>query len=275
MKTFRRTNSDILFYFVSFLIVIACVLPVIWIFLTAFKRTPDIFSIPPKWIFTPTFANFVEIFAHRNFLRYLINSSLLSIFSTLLSLLIGMPAAYGLSRYHFKRKKDLIFWVLSLRMSPAIMAVIPLFIIIARLGLLDKLPTLVIVYLLINTPFVIWMLKGFIDEIPLELDEAARIDGCSELTIMTRIMLPLIRPGVSATSVLCIIFSWNEFVFALILTGTNARTLPVTITQFITLTGISWGPMCAAGTITILPIFIFTLLVQKHLVRGLTLGAIK
>jgi multiple sugar transport system permease protein len=270
-----KLPKTILVYLVVILIVAACVVPVLWILLTAVKEQADIFAMPPKLFFRPTMANFVDIFANRNFLHYLVNSVVLAVSTTLLAVVLGVVAAYGFSRYNFKGKKDIFFWILSVRMSPAIVAVIPLFLIIARIGLLDNLISVTVVYLLINLPFIIWVVKGFIDEVPIELDEAARIDGCSSLRTLVRIIVPVISPGIAATAILSIIFSWNEFLFALVLTGINARTLPVTILQFITLTGINWGPMCAAGTVTIFPIFIFALSVQKHLVRGLTLGAVK
>ena len=231
--------------------------------------------MPPKLFFRPTITNFVDIFANRNFLHYLVNSVILAGSTTLLAVVLGVVAAYGFSRYDFKGKKDLFFWILSIRMSPAIVAVIPLFLIIARVRLLDNLISVTVVYLIVNVPFIIWVVKGFIDDVPIELDEAARLDGCSSLRTLIRIIVPVISPGIAATAILSVIFSWNEFLFALVLTGINARTLPVTILQFITLTGINWGPMCAAGTVTILPIFIFALSVQKNLVRGLTLGAVK
>ncbi len=272
MKNISRT---VLVYAVVLVVITACVVPVLWILLTAFKDQKDIFALPPRWIFKPTGANFVDIFENRNFLHYFINSTVLALATTLLSTVLGVIAAYGFSRHDFKGKDDIFFWILSVRMAPAIVSVIPLFIIISKIGLLDNLISLTFVYLLINLPFAIWVMKGFIDDVPLELDEAARLDGCSSLTTLIRIIVPVISPGIVATTVLSVIFSWNEFLFALVLTGINARTLPVTILQFITLTGINWGPMCAAGTVTILPIFVFTLAVQKHLVRGLTLGAVK
>lgn len=271
----RRLPKLVLVYLVVVLIVAGCLVPVLWIILTALKEQTDIFVMPPKLFFRPTIANFVDIFANRNFLHYLVNSVILAVSTTLLAVVLGVVAAYGFSRYDFKGKKDLFFWILSVRMSPAIVAVIPLFLIIARVGLLDNLISVTVVYLLVNVPFIIWVVKGFIDDVPIELDEAARLDGCSSLRTLIRIIVPVISPGIAATAILSVIFSWNEFLFALVLTGINARTLPVTILQFITLTGINWGPMCAAGTVTILPIFIFALSVQKNLVRGLTLGAVK
>ena len=175
----RKLPKTILVYLVVIVIIVACVVPVAWILLTAFKGQKDIFILPPKWLFKPTMSNFVDIFENRNFLHYLINSTVLALFSTFVALAIGVPASYGFSRFNFRGKKDLFFWILSVRMSPAIVAVIPLFLIIARIGLLDNLVSLTLVYLLINLPFIIWVLKGFIDDVPIELDEAARIDGCS------------------------------------------------------------------------------------------------
>jgi multiple sugar transport system permease protein len=262
-------------YIIVTIIVLQALIPVVWMALTSFKSKGEIFALPPSLIFKPTFDNYKDIFLNRNFSKYLINSIVVTVSTTILALVLGIPAAYGFSRYNFRKKKDLLFWILSIRMAPPIMAAIPLFIIIAKIGILDTHISLIWVYLLINLPFTIWMMKGFIDEIPKEIYEAAKLDGCNDASIMTRMVVPLTMPGITGTAILNIIFSWNEFLFALILTGTNARTIPVTITQFITLVGVSWGPMCSAGIITILPIFIFTLLTQKHLVRGLTLGAIK
>lgn len=250
--------------------------PILWIVITSFKNKADIFTMPPQWIFfKPTLANYISIFTEGHFSSYFTNSIIVTVSATLLALILGVPAAYGLSRFKFKKRENLMFWILSIRMAPPIAAVIPLFILMIQFGLYNKHIGLVIVYLLFNLPLVIWMTRGFISDIPKELDEAAMLDGCSTMGVLYRVILPNIRPGLMSTAILCIIFSWNEFMFSLVLTGIETRTLPVAVTQFISLTGVAWGPMNAASVVIALPVVIFAIAIQKNLIKGLTMGAIK
>lgn len=259
----------------SAVIVVLFLAPFVWMVLMSFKTRLQTFAIPPVVFFKPTLENYRDLFARGVFGHYFVNSLLTVLASVALALVIAAPAAYGLARFNFRRKKDVAFWILSIRMAPAIAVVIPYFLIGSLLGILDTRLVLVISYLSFNIPFAVWMLRGFIEEIPVEVDEAAMIDGCSRFGAFVRLILPLTANGLAATSILCIIQSWNEFTFALFLTTTNARTLPTIVTQFLTFQGVVWGEMAAAATITTIPVVAFALLVRKHLITGLTFGATK
>ncbi|GAK57167.1 putative transmembrane component of ABC transporter [Candidatus Vecturithrix granuli] len=266
----------------KFLLIIASVavffvilLPPILLLLTSIKTELDALSFPPKWIFQPTLKNYIEIVDTSPLVAYGVNSLIVASLNTAACLIIGSLAAYGLARFRFRGSDDLAFWFLSVRMMPPVAGIIPIYIIMKNLRLLDTVWCLIIAYLTFNLPFVIWMLKGFFEEIPREVEESALIDGCSEFGVYSKIALPLIAPGLAATAILAFIFSWNEFLFALILTGTRAVTLPVGIIGFMKETGINWGYMTAGGVLALIPVILFVMFVQKHLVKGLTLGAIK
>jgi len=245
------------------------------LFLTSVKTDIDALAFPPKWIFKPTIKNYVQIFQTSPFLRYILNSLIVASLNTLIALVLGSLAAYGLARYTFKGSENISFWILSIRMMPPVAAIIPLYIIMKNLHILDTPWCLVLIYLTFNLPFTVWMMKGFFEDVPREIEESALIDGCSEFDVFRKIALPLVSPGLAATAILVFIFSWNEFLFALILTGTRATTLPVGIILYMKETGINWGYMTAGGILALIPVVIFTMLVQKHLVKGLTLGALK
>ena len=214
----------------------------------SFKDRMQTFAIPPLWFFTPTLNNYRDLLNRGIFGTYSLNSLVVVICSVFVSLLIATPAAYALSRFSFKGKKDISFWILSVRMAPAIAVVIPYFFLGSFIGILDTRLVLIIAYLSFNVPFAVWMLKGFIDEIPVQIDEAAMIDGCSRFQVFSGLIVPLVANGLAATSILCLIQSWNEFTFALFLTTTDARTLPTIVTQFLTFQGVVWGEMSAAAT---------------------------
>lgn len=249
--------------------------PSVMLFLTSIKTNVDALRYPPVWIFKPVITNYKEIFELAPFGNYLMNSLIVAIASTAIALSVGSLAAYGLARFHFKRSKDLAFWILSIRMTPPIAAAIPIFIIMRTLRLLDTTIALILAYCTFNVPFATWLLRGFFQEIPKEIEESAMVDGCSSLGAFIHIALPLAAPGLAATGIFTFIFSWNEFLFALILTGTRAQTVPVSLTGFIRETGIMWSHMAAAGVLAMIPMIVFTSLVQKNLVKGLTMGAIK
>lgn len=249
--------------------------PSVMLFLTSIKTNVDALRYPPVWIFRPVLTNYKEIFGLVPFGNYLANSLFVAAVSTAIALSVGSFAAYGLARFRFKRSKDIAFWILSIRMTPPIAAAIPIFIIMRTLRLLDTRTALVLAYCTFNIPFAVWLLRGFFQEIPKEIEESAMVDGCSPLGAFWYIALPLIAPGIAATGIFTFIFSWNEFLFALILTGTRAQTVPVSLTGFIRETGIMWSHMAAAGVLAMVPMIIFTSLVQKNLVKGLTMGAIK
>lgn len=267
--------KKIIFVVVTVIVFAIILFPPIFLFLTSIKTELDALSFPPKWIFIPTVKNYVQIFKTSSFLRYIVNSLIVASTNTFVSLALGSLAAYGLARYKFRGSENLSFWILSIRMMPPVAAIIPIYIIMKKLRILDTPWCLVMIYLTFNLPFIVWMMKGFFEDVPREIEESALIDGCSEFDVFLKIALPLVAPGLAATAILVFIFSWNEFLFALILTGTRATTLPVGIILYMKETGINWGYMTAGGILALIPVVIFTMLIQKHLVKGLTLGALK
>ncbi len=259
--------------------VAAALLPVYWMMTISLKSEVDQFAVPPKWFaFWPTLAHYRDAFVERSFGQYLVTSAVVAVLSTACALLLGTLAAYGLARFRLPRRLNtrVALWILSTRMFPPIVTAVPLFLLMNDLELLDTWAALVIVYTAFNLPFVVWMMRGFFQEIPRELEEAARVDGDTRLGALRRVILPLVAPGLAATAVFCLIISWNEFLFALTLTQTdNAMTLPVGIAGRVTQYEIEWGVMSAAGVVAMIPILVFALAVQRYLVRGLSLGAVK
>ncbi|HKQ05896.1 MAG TPA: carbohydrate ABC transporter permease [Blastocatellia bacterium] len=253
--------------------------PVYWMLTISLKSEVDQFASPPRWLsFSPTLAHYADAFVSRSFGQYLATSATVAVLSTLASVTLGTLAAYALARFRWPAKLDrrLSLWILSTRMFPPIVSAVPLFLMMRDLRLLNTTAALVIVYTAFNLPFVVWMMRGFFQELPREMEEAAMIDGDSRLGALFRIILPLVVPGLAATAVFCLIMSWNEFLLALVLTQTDAAmTLPVGIAGRVTQYEIKWGVMSAAGVVAMLPILIFAMSVQRYLVRGLSLGAVK
>lgn len=249
--------------------------PVYWLITSSIKSDVDIFSLPGKlFLFKPTLANFTRVVRTTGIPALALNSFITATINVALSLFIGTLAAYGISR-HKVGGESLLFWFLSLRMLPPIVVSIPLFMIAARLRLVDTRVILPIMYLLINVPFVIWMMKSFIDEIPISIEESALIDGCSAWKVIQMVVFPIIKPGLVATGVFCFIFSWNEFLLAMIFTRRVATTLPIGISGFIAVEQIFWGPLTASATIAVLPPIALAWMFQRYMVRGLTFGAVK
>jgi multiple sugar transport system permease protein len=253
--------------------------PVYWMITISLKTEVDQFAVPPKWFsFTPTLQHYYEAFVTRSFGQYLLTSAIVAVVSTALALTIGTLAAYALTRFRMPYGLDrkLSLWILSTRMFPAIVTAVPLFLMMRDLRLLNTKASLIIVYTAFNLPFVVWMMRGFFAEVPRDLEEAALVDGDTRLGALFRVVLPLVTPGLAATAVFCLIVSWNEFLFALVLTQTDAAmTLPVGIAGRVTQYEIKWGVMSAAGAVAMIPILIFALAMQRYLVRGLSLGAVK
>lgn len=258
---------------------VAALAPVYWMLTVSLKTEVEQFAVPPRWFsFSPTLAHYRDAFVGRSFGRYLLTSAFVSAASTLCAMLLGTLAAYALARLPLPHKLDarLALWILSTRMFPPIVTAVPLFLLMRDARLLNTRAALVIVYTALNLPFVVWMMRGFFREIPRDLEEAALVDGDTRLGALRRVVLPLVAPGLAATAVFCLIISWNEFLFALTLTQTDAAmTLPVGIAGRVTQYEIRWGVMSAAGVVAMLPILAFALAVQRYLVRGLSLGAVK
>lgn len=274
-KTVGAIAERVLFWLTIALVVAWSAFPILMVVLTSFKSRLDAFRMPPVWLFKPTLSNYRQIFELSPFGAYFTNTLVVASVSTTFALVVGSLAAYSLARFKFRAGEQLSFWIISIRMTPPVAAAIPVFILMRRLGLLDTRLGLIIMYTTFNLPFAIWLMKGFFADIPVGLEESALIDGCSRLQAFWRIAFPLAAPGLVATAIFCFTFTWNEFFFALILTGTRSQTLPVAITSFIRETGIMWGHMFAAGVLIMAPMVVFTLLAQKYLVRGMTMGAVK
>ncbi len=253
-------------------------LPFYVIVTTALKTETAIFAWPPVWVFKPTlqsFYNALFVFGGRGAVSYLINSIVISAVSTFLAVVLGAMAAYGFVRFSFAGKRHLAFWILSTRFAPPVAFIVPIYLMVQKLGLLDSHIALILIYTAMNLSLVIWILRGFFAEIPIEIEEAALVDGYSRLQIFWRVAVPLVRPGIVSTAILSAIFSWNEFLYAMVLTQSRAATLPVYLAGFSNSMGLAWGEYMAVGTLAVLPILVFTFALQKYLVRGLTFGAVK
>lgn len=274
----RKINSKVLRampkYLVLALALIFFLFPIIWIALTSFKLPEEYLRHPPVWIpRSPTLAHFRAVLQLGGY-DALAKSLIVASFSTLLALATGCPAAYSLARYR-TGGKHLPFWILSQRMLPPIAVVFPVFLLFREIGWIDTYQALILMYLTFNLPYVVWMMRGFFAEIPVEIEESAFVDGCSVPQTIVRITLPLSAPGLIATATFCFIFSWSEFIFALVLSRTNMLTLPLFLSHLFGKMMVFWGEIGAVSVIAMLPIFLLSLMVQRYLVRGLTMGAVK
>jgi len=259
---------------VTILVTLVFAFPLFWVVISSFKTRLDLFAIPPKWLFTPTLENYRGILAS-DFIRQFFNSLIIAVASTTISIILGSLTAYGFSRHSIRGSDFLLFWILSLRMLPVIAVVVPFYLLFRALGLLDTHIALVLVYCIFNISFSVWVLKGFFDEIPLELEEAAMLDGYSPPQVFFRVSLPLARAGLATTAIFCLIQSLNEFLVALALTARAAETAPVGLAKLQTFLGTDWGRISAAATIFMLPVVIFTILVRNELIRGMSFGRMK
>jgi multiple sugar transport system permease protein len=248
--------------------------PFIWMVMTALRNPVDTYSWPPKFFFTPTFQSFYYLFQIKHFQSFLINSFIVSVCSTFIVILLATPAAYA-SAHLQVQEKGFMFGLLVGRMIPGVALVVPIYLIASRWHLLDTYQVLIAINIAFNLPFSIWLTRSFFREIPRELREAAIIDGCSELTVFRKIVLPLAAGGVAASAVFTFIAVWNEFLFAVTLTNSRAATAPVATLGFRTQYGIQWGALGAAAVLISAPVIIFAIAMQKYLLRGMTLGAVK
>ena len=253
--------------------------PILWMLSNSFKTRLDVFSMPPIWITEePTIRNYVRNFVDRPYLKFMWNSVIVGSLTTFFSVAIGTLAGYALARFRYpgNMKYHLSFWILSTRMIPPIVTIIPLFIFFIFVGLVNTKTSLVIAYTAFNLPFVVWMMKGYFQEIPRELEESAMVDGDTGIGAFWRIVLPLARPGLAATAIFTMILSWNELLFALILTDTpSANTLPIGIAGRVGEYRIEWAEISAIAVVAGLPLIIFAFVLQRHLVRGLSFGAVR
>jgi multiple sugar transport system permease protein len=262
-------------YVAAVVVVLVWLFPLLWILLTSIKTRPDIFSRIPLFIFAPTLDNYIAVLSRSEFTEGLINSVKTAGLTTLISVLVGPLAAYPLSRLQFRAREQILFWVLSLRMMPTVAIVVPFYLILYYLGLRDTLLGLVMAYLSFSLPFAIWMLVGFVRDLPKELDDAAFIDGCSHWHLLWLVHLPLLRPALAVVAIFTFVFAWNELVLALMLTEVDAKTVPVAIIGMVQPDNIPWGEIAAGSILTLLPMMIVVFALQRHIVRGLSLGAVR
>jgi multiple sugar transport system permease protein len=248
--------------------------PVFWMATMMVKPTDIMFARPTVWLFEPTLEHF-DYVVERGFHQYLFTSLLLGGISTILVVILGTPAAYAFARFEMRGNDDLFLFILATRMAPPVCMVIPYYLIFARIDLLDTFVGLTLAYMTFNLSFYIWVLRSFCRDLPVELEEAARLEGWSRLQVFRRVVFPLLRNGIIATAMLCFIFAWNEFMFAFMLGGKSVQTLPVAIPTLITTQGVRWGEMAVVGMVALTPVMIAVFLLQRHIVRGLTLGAVK
>ena len=248
--------------------------PVLWMVLTAFKQERDAFTSPPKFAFSPTLDQFDAVLTG-GLNAALLNSLWVTLGSTALVILLALPAAYALSVRPVEKWQDVLFFFLSTRMLPVVGAIVPIYVIARDISMLDNVWTLVVLYTAINLPIAVWMLRSFMSEVPTEVLEASRVDGASLWQEATKVLFPMIAPGIAATALICVIFAWNEFFLAVTLTAVRAQTVPVYLVGFITSEGAFWARLSAAATLAAIPVLLAGWVAQRYLVRGLTLGAIK
>lgn len=256
-------------------IVIASLLPLAWLFMTSIKPQVIAFAIPPKWVFTPTFQNFVNVFTDESFMKSYYNSVVVSVMTTAISLYFGVLSGYALARSKSTAGKVMGLWIILVRMASPVMFILPLYIMLRETSLLDTYLGLSLTYLLITLPFVTWMMSSFFKGIPEEIEEAALLDGCGRVKVLMRVNLPLVLPGIATCAIFTFINAWNEFLYALIISGRGTRTAPVMVQGFITFEGINWGELAAVGVFVTLPVLVVSFIFQKGLVKGLTGGAVK
>jgi multiple sugar transport system permease protein len=249
--------------------------PIYWIVTMSLKRPVDVLADPPLFWFAPTFENYRQVLAEGQIVGFFRNSLIVGLGATALGLAVGVPAAYVLARHDFKGRRDYDFWILSTRFAPPVAMLIPFFVLYRELRLQDTHIGLIVAHVAQNLAIIIWVMKGFFGDLPAELEEAGLVDGGGYFETFRRVLLPLALPGIGATAILSFLFSWNEFLFALVLTTTNARTAPVGLQTFIGYQEVNWGALSASATVMLVPVFVILLLFQRQIIRGLTFGAVR
>ena len=269
----RRISGQVGWGVLAWVVGIAFFLPVLWMVITAFKPESAAQTWPPKFVFSPTLAQFRLVFSGWG--PYVTHSLIATTVSTVLVLVLGVPAAYALSVHPVPRWRDGLFFFISTKMLPVVAVIVPLYIITQHIGMLDNIWTLVVLYTAMNLPIAVWMLRSFLAEVPVEVLEAARVDGANLPRTLGSVVAPMVTPGIAAAALICFIFSWNELLFARVLTGTVAQTAPVFLTGFVTSQGLFLAKVCAASLAISLPVLAAGFGAQDKLVQGLSLGAIK
>jgi multiple sugar transport system permease protein len=271
----RSLLSHGMHYLMLIGLAVLCIAPIAVIFTTSLRQQVDIFAEPLNFIFTPTLKNYRAVLEEDHFDRYLVNSLFVGLVSTVITLILGCMAAYGLARFRFPGRTTVAYTTLLLRTVPLAVLAIPVFLIWNEWHLVNSLWGLVLLYVAVNLPFTIWLLYGFVLQVPVELEEAAAIDGCGPIRVFTKVLLPLMAPGLAAASIFTFRIAWNEFILALVLSDRSTRTLPVAASLYITDIGVDWGRVMAMGSLIAIPPLIFTFIAARQIITGLTAGAVK
>ena len=268
----RPIIYKLLFFFLVMIIVIPMLFPFFWMFISSLKAQVDIIHWPPKIIFFPTFKNYQRVFGEHNFLLYLKNSGIIGVCAVIISLIIGLPAAYSIARFNQKR---ILMLILAARLMPGISFLMPWYIIFSRLRLMDSYAALILSHILIVMPVVVWIMSAYFESVPLELEDSAMVDGATRQRAFVSIILPLSMPGVVTSITLSFIFSWNNFMFSQVLSMEKTRTLPMAAYNFLSYAEVDWGGVMAAAVAIVVPAIVLAMLFQKYLIKGLTAGAVK
>lgn len=273
LSVFKSKKAKEVGYFVIVaLIIIPFLFPFLWMVISSLKSQADITRIPPVWNFTPTTMHYRAVFEQHDFAQYIFNSAVIAVGSTIFSLILGLPAAYSIAR--FKQSK-LGLAILVARIIPGITFLIPWFMLFSRLRMVDTYTSMILAHMLVGLPFIIWVMTPFFEGLPVELEQAAMIDGASRQGAFFKVLLPLTGPGVITSSILSFVFSWNNFMFGVVLTGARTKTLPVAVFNFMAYSEINWGGLMAAAVVITMPVLVIALVAQKYIIQGLTAGAVK
>ena len=272
IKSWRQDRVSPWTYVLLVVLLVPFLFPLAWMLLSSLKTQVENTAYPPIWVFRPTMANYREVFIKNPFFTFAWNSLVVAAGSTGLALLLGLPGAYAIARF---KRTGIALAILTARMAPGIGYLIPWFILFTKAGMIDTYSALILTHLIVALPLVLWVMIGFFEDVPPDLEDAALIDGCSYFGVFWRVALPLVRPGVVATAILSFVFSWNNFLFSVILAGRQTRTLPIAVFNMISYEEINWGTLAAAATMITLPVLVLALIVQRHIVTGLTFGAVK
>lgn len=266
-----------LFFRLAFLLLVLSVMltvlfPLYWIFTSSIKTQVDITAMPPRWVFNPTLQSYRKVFQEQNFLRFFYNSTVIGISAVVLSLVLGLPAAYSIARY---KQEKLGLLILVARLMPGIALLLPWYLIFSRLSLVDTYTSMILSHMLIGLPIVVWIMSSFFATVPLEIEESARVDGATRQRTFMEIVLPLSGPGIVTSTTLVFLFSWNNFMFSQVLSMERTKTLPIAVYNFVSYAEVDWGAVMAATVVIIAPAIALTMVFQKYVVRGLTMGAVK
>lgn len=275
MTLVRRSADKLLLYGIAFLAILITLFPILWIFKISLKTQRDAFALPPSLIFTPIADNYLEIWEKPGFREAFLNTVIVTALGVVIAIGVAIFAAYALQRFRFRGKGLFNIWLLLAYMLPEFLFIIPMYVLYQSLGWYDTHFGLALVYQVHSLPFAIWLIRSFFRDVPRELEDSARIDGCGYFGTLRHVYLPLTTPGIAATAILTAIWIWNELTIALALTFSRAQTITVAVASFRGYASIDWGPMTAASIVAVVPMLLFAVFAQKYIVKGLTLGSVK